>query len=103
MKKGYYLDQIADIKDGAFKFTFSVLIREKKDEVAGLLVTAVSDSAASGSYICIPYSNADLMRRYFRDLAALDQPMRDSYTRVISAFFAQNFYSSYTPGKKRRQ
>jgi hypothetical protein len=103
LKKGYIIEELGKVKDGYCNFVFKALIREKENELAGILVIVKSDLEEKPYSFCIPQNNVDLMKRYFDDLNTLDSSMIKSYTRVLSVYFGQAMYSKFELQKKGKR
>lgn len=103
LKKGYLIEELGKVKDGNCSFVFKALIREKENDLAGILVIVKSDLEEKPYSFCIPLNNADLMKRYFDDINALDSSMMQSYARVLSVYFGQAMYSKFELQKKGKR
>ncbi len=86
MKKGYAFIDHGEVKQGYYTFQFKNLLREEKNELAGILVITKSEISGKSYYICIPINNTELLGRYYNDINAWDESLTTAYCYVISAY-----------------
>lgn len=103
MKKGYILQDMGDVKQGSYSFAMKVLIREAKEELAGILVVTKSDISGKTYYVCIPINNPDLYSRYYADINGWDESLTTAYCYVVSAYFASVMSSAFEADKKLKK
>ncbi|HEY3390408.1 MAG TPA: hypothetical protein VGK38_12590, partial [Prolixibacteraceae bacterium] len=72
MKKGYKLQVLDKKKESYYTFQIQALIREEKNEIAGLLLIANSEISGKTYYLCIPQQNEQLLNRYYADINLWD-------------------------------
>lgn len=88
MKKGYKFSDSEVIPMGNYSFELKSLIREAKNELAGILIISKSKISGNTYYVAIPLGNQDLMNRYYSVLDSWDSSILSAYSYVISAYFA---------------
>lgn len=86
IKKGYLVEPLGERVETKYSiFEMKVLIRESKNEVAAIIVTAKNKLWNSNVYhVCVPINNTDLAGRYFSDLNKWDKPMLLDYSQLTS-------------------
>ena len=100
MKKGYDLidRKIFTPSIGLYSFTVKELYRKDEKEVAAILVIAKSGVSGKDYYICIPYQNPLLVRRYWDLVNSFDHPLGTAYCVVLTSLLAESisYYVSET-------
>lgn len=96
MKKGYIFRDMGEWPDNTYNFQLKGLIREESEEIAGILVIAKSEtwSGVNTYYLCIPFNNPELLKRYFADLGVWDYSMTKSYAKMISVYWTQTLLAA---------
>jgi hypothetical protein len=85
-KKGYHFNDLFEKQFGMYNFTAKTLIREQKNEAAGILVIVNSKVSQKDYYVCIPFDNPELFQRYWGDLSGWDKTLLLAYTEVVTLY-----------------
>ena len=86
MKKGYSFEDSEPITIGNYTFNLKILIREERNEIAGILVVTKSKVSGNTYYVAIPTGNEDLMAKYYAVLDDFDSSLLTAYSYVLSAY-----------------
>lgn len=100
MKKGYRFNDMINKQMGNYHFTVKALVREKKDEIAALLVITKSHISSKTYYLCIPQGNAQLVEKYWADLNNWDRPISLAFAQLMSIVYCGTFTMGYEMNKK---
>ncbi len=102
LKKGYSLRKFSRNKIGKYTFTFNMLIRdEKKDKIAGIIVSAHSKVSGKTYIKAIPFGNSNkkispMFSEYYDSVDNWDGNMTAAYsmalTKVMSDFIMNPNY-----------
>lgn len=89
IKSGYKVDPMGTFGDpNSSVFEFKLLVRDKEDQLAGVIVKAKSKYWGKTYHVCIPINNSDLTQRYNKALLDWDAQLVIDYARVTSAQMA---------------
>lgn len=88
MKKGYTIVDASVVRRSSYTFDIKFLMREKNNEMAGILIITKSETWGNTYYICLPINNPDLINKYYASIAAWDKSLLLEYTLVTSSMFA---------------
>ena len=86
MKKGYSFKDHGEVVAGNYTFTFKILTRDAKKEMAALLVVAKSAVSGNSYYLCIPHGNPDLTKKYNESISIWDSAILLAYSRTLSSY-----------------
>ncbi len=103
MKKGYKLQDMGEVPEGNYKFSFKLLMREEKEELAGIMVISHSNVSGRTYYMCIPVNNPELYKRYWADLSLWDDSITKPYTFVLSTYFSNTLNGCLELSKKAKK
>jgi hypothetical protein len=91
MKKGYKFESMETITEDNYSFKYQALIREGKNEVAGISVIITIRYAIGAPkvyYLCIPVRNPNLLSLYANDLKTIDERAIKPFLKYTSGLMA---------------
>jgi hypothetical protein len=97
------LDMNGEVTQGSYSFQFKGLVRETKNELAGILVVTKSSISGKVYYLCIPIKNPDLMSRYYNEVNAWDEALTTAYCNVISGHLSSMTSAVFESDKKLKK
>ncbi len=86
MKKGYSFKDHGALVAGNYAFTFKILTRDAKKEMAAIMVIAKSAVSGNSYYLCIPHGNPDLAKKYNESISNWDSAILLEYSRTLSTY-----------------
>jgi len=94
MKSGYRFEDGGEFPIGDYSFRTMALMREVKNELAGILVVAKSRVSGNTYYVGIPIGNDSLMSKYLEVLSQWDAGI----LRAYSFYTSLTLVSAYSYG-----
>jgi len=91
MKKGYKFQSMETITENNYSFQYQALIREGKNEVAGISVIIRIKYAIGAPkiyYLCVPVRNPQLLERYANDLNTIDERAIKPFLKYTSGIMS---------------
>ena len=91
-KSGYELKKIDEHKSGGFIVTYSLMneLASKTTKAVSIVLTKEKDSKNKVIYLCLPFNNTELLKKFVKDTESLGISMKMVFEASLYVNFARS-------------